>query len=249
MAQREMSGSCRVAQFIAVCRSVKRHKHVRTSHPLSNRFRAPRRFSAMPVLSHLPQLFNAEQCQVYMHTLRWKDRPRQCPRCQSHHMGRWGTYQYRPGCKRYWCHSCKRTVNDLTASTTTPSPLSHGSRNSPPTRLPEIFRCLRLKGHTGRAQVWYHSRCGALVASWAFSSRVAACPNGLVREKKQTNHGPVLESTSTHCLYPLPGARGRDFRADRKQVRCDAPSQRGAGTEGHERINQRRPGASVSRLT
>jgi len=70
----------------------------------------------MPVLSHLHQLFNAEQCQAYIHTLRWKDRPLQCPRCQSHHIGRWGTYQYRPGCQRYWCHSCKRTFNDLTAT-------------------------------------------------------------------------------------------------------------------------------------
>jgi len=34
----------------------------------------------MPVLSHLHHLFNAEQCQAYIHTLRWKDRPRQCPR-------------------------------------------------------------------------------------------------------------------------------------------------------------------------
>jgi transposase-like protein len=70
----------------------------------------------MPVLSHLHQLFNAEQCQAYIRTLRWKDRPLQCPRCQSHHIGQWGTYQYRPGCKRYWCHGCKRTFNDLTAT-------------------------------------------------------------------------------------------------------------------------------------
>jgi transposase-like protein len=62
------------------------------------------------------QLFNAEQCQAYIHTLRWKDRALQCPRCQSHHIGRWGTYPYRPGCKRYWCHDCKRTFNDLTAT-------------------------------------------------------------------------------------------------------------------------------------
>ena len=70
----------------------------------------------MPVLSHLYHLFNAEQCQAYIHTLRWQDRPLQCPRCQSHHIGPWGTYQYRPGCKRYWCHGCKRTFNDLTAT-------------------------------------------------------------------------------------------------------------------------------------
>jgi DNA-directed RNA polymerase subunit RPC12/RpoP len=81
----------------------------------------------MPVLSHLHQLFNADQCQAYIHTLRWKDRPLQCPRCQSHTIGRWGTYHYRPGCQRYWCHSCKRTFNDLTetllqALTTSPYP-------------------------------------------------------------------------------------------------------------------------------
>ena len=68
----------------------------------------------MPVLSHLHHLFNAEQCQAYIHMLRWKDRPLQCPRCQSHHIGRWGMYHHRPGCKRYWCHTCKRTFNDLT---------------------------------------------------------------------------------------------------------------------------------------
>ena len=70
----------------------------------------------MPVLAYLHQLFNAEQCQAYIHTLRWTDRPLQCPRCQSHNIGHWGTYQYRPGCKRYWCHGCKRTFNDLTAT-------------------------------------------------------------------------------------------------------------------------------------
>src|SRR5262247_1397430 len=48
----------------------------------------------MPVLSHLRHLFNVEQCQAYIHRLRWKDRPLQCPRCQSDHIGRWGTYQY-----------------------------------------------------------------------------------------------------------------------------------------------------------
>jgi len=68
----------------------------------------------MPVLSHLHPFFSAAQCQAYIHTRRWKDRPLPCPSCQSHHIGRWGTYHYRPGGKRSWCHSCKRTFNDLT---------------------------------------------------------------------------------------------------------------------------------------
>ena len=46
----------------------------------------------MPVLSHLHHLFNADQCQAYIHTLRWKDRPLQCPRCQSQDVDPWGQY-------------------------------------------------------------------------------------------------------------------------------------------------------------
>ena len=65
----------------------------------------------MPVLSYLHQLFNADTCHVYIHTLRWKDRLLQCPRCQSQDIDPWGTCHYRPGCKRYWGNGCKRTFN------------------------------------------------------------------------------------------------------------------------------------------
>jgi hypothetical protein len=68
----------------------------------------------MPVLSYIPHLFNAEQCHASIHTLQWQDRSLQCPRCQSQDVDPWGTYHYRPGCKRYWCNGCQRTCNDLT---------------------------------------------------------------------------------------------------------------------------------------
>jgi hypothetical protein len=51
----------------------------------------------MAIASHLHQLFNTETCQAYIQALRWKDRPLQCPRCQRHHVGPWGTYHYQPG--------------------------------------------------------------------------------------------------------------------------------------------------------
>ena len=54
----------------------------------------------MPVLSYLHHLFNPERCQAYIHTLRWKDRPLQCPRCQSEDVDPWGNYHYRSGCMR-----------------------------------------------------------------------------------------------------------------------------------------------------
>src|SRR5262245_12967422 len=73
----------------------------------------------MPVLSYVHHLFNVDQCQAYVHTLRWKNRSPQWPRCQSYDVDPWGTYHYRPGCKRYWCDGCKRTFNDLTKPSST----------------------------------------------------------------------------------------------------------------------------------
>jgi hypothetical protein len=64
----------------------------------------------MPVLSYLHQLFNAEQCQAYIHTLRWKDRPLQCPRCQSQDVDPWGKYHYRPWPPRSGGHSPRRRM-------------------------------------------------------------------------------------------------------------------------------------------
>jgi transposase-like protein len=68
----------------------------------------------MPILSSLHQLFNAGTCNAYLHALRWKERPLHCPRCQSHDVGHWGAYHYRPGLQRYWCPGCRRTFHDLT---------------------------------------------------------------------------------------------------------------------------------------
>ena len=67
----------------------------------------------MPIVSHLHHLFNSETCQAYIHTLRWKDRPLQCPRCQSLNVGPWRTYHAQSGLKHYRCkeQGCKRTFN------------------------------------------------------------------------------------------------------------------------------------------
>jgi hypothetical protein len=43
----------------------------------------------MAIVSHLHHLFNVETCQASIHTLRWKERPLQCPRCQSRNVGPW----------------------------------------------------------------------------------------------------------------------------------------------------------------
>jgi hypothetical protein len=73
----------------------------------------------MPVLLYIHQLFNAEHCQAYIHTLRWKERPLQCPRCQSQDVDPWGTYHYRPGCKALLV---QRLPADLQRSDPYPAP-------------------------------------------------------------------------------------------------------------------------------
>jgi hypothetical protein len=69
----------------------------------------------MSLVSHLHQLFNAETCQSSIHTLRWKDRPLQCPRCQSHHVGPWGTYHAQPGLQRYRCKEKVASAPSMTS--------------------------------------------------------------------------------------------------------------------------------------
>src|SRR6266566_274055 len=109
--------------------------------------------SSMPVLSYVHQLFNAEQCQAYIHTLRWKDRPLQCPRCQSQDIDPWGKYHYRPGCKRYWCNGCKRTFNDLTKT------LLHQSKRSLPYWILATFLlCLACSSRRIAREVGVHIR-------------------------------------------------------------------------------------------
>lgn len=111
----------------------------------------------MPVLSYVYELFNVDQCQAYIHTLRWKDRPLQCPRCQSHDVDPWGTYHDRPGCKRYWCNGCQRTFkarafNIVIAGRAagTPTHISHSGIR----RLPAVS--LRDRVKVGRGNLYAH---------------------------------------------------------------------------------------------
>jgi hypothetical protein len=67
----------------------------------------------MPVLAFRHQFFHTDTCVAHICTLRWKDRPRHCPRCHSPKSGPWGQYHDRPGLKRYRCKACRRTFNDL----------------------------------------------------------------------------------------------------------------------------------------
>ena len=109
----------------------------------------------MSLVAHLHHLFNTETCQSYLHTLRWKDRPLQCPRCQSHNVGPWGTYHYQPGLNRYRCKDCKRPFHDL------PGTMRHQSKRSPSHwMLGTFLLCLGCSSRRLARALGLHGRTG-----------------------------------------------------------------------------------------
>src|SRR5499426_2237415 len=122
----------------------------------------------MLTLSRLPQLFSLEICQTYIHALRWKDRPLQCPRCQSQDIDPWGNYHYRPGCKRYWCNGCHRTFNDLTHT------LLHQSRRSLPHWILATFLlCLSCSSRRVARELGVQSRTSYRWCWWLRNTAVS----------------------------------------------------------------------------
>ena len=122
----------------------------------------------MPVLSYIHQLFNAEHCHAYIHALRWKERPLQCPRCQSQDVDPWGQYHYRPGCKRSWCNGCQRTFNDLTHT------LLHQSRRSCAYWILATFLlCLSCSSRRIARELGVHSRTSYRWCWWLRNSAVS----------------------------------------------------------------------------
>ena len=160
----------------------------------------------MSMVSHLHHLFNAEQCQAYIHTLRWKDRPLQCPRCQSLTVGAWGTYHAQPGLKRYRCKEkgCKRTFNDLTGT------LLDGSKRSVMHWILATFLlCLSCASRRIAQELGVHVRTGY---RWCWWLRNAALSYELGRR---------LEGTvEADDLYHTAGDKGQAKTGGPKSVGC-----------------------------
>ena len=128
----------------------------------------------MPVLSYLHQLFNVDQCQASIHTLRWQDRLLQCPRCQSQDVDPWGTYHDRPGCQRSWCHGCRRTFTDLTET------LLHQSKRSLPSWMLATFLvCLACSSRRIARELGGHGRTSY---RWGWWLRHAALSSEMHRQ-------------------------------------------------------------------
>jgi transposase-like protein len=137
----------------------------------------------MLIVSHLYHLFNPETCQFYIHTLRWKDRPLQCPRCQSLNVGPWGTYHAQPGLKRYRCkeQGCQRTFNDLTGT------LLDGSKRSVMHWILATFLlCLSCSSRRIARELGVHVRTSYRWCWWLRNAALSYEPMVLVFDKPNT---------------------------------------------------------------
>ena len=179
----------------------------------------------MPVLSYVHQLFNAEQCQAYIHTLRWKDRLLQCPRCQSHHIGRWGTYHYRPGLKRYRCRGCRRTFNDLTHTL-----LAQSKRSLPHWILATFLLCLSCSSRRIARELGVHIRTSY---RWCWWLRNAALSYEMQRQVEGT-----VEADE---LYHTAGQKGQAKHGGKKALGRRARGRRMKREPGRGHYDKDRP--------
>jgi transposase-like protein len=158
----------------------------------------------MAIASHLHHLFNTDTCQAYIHALRWKDRPLQCPRCQSHNVGPWGTYHYQPGLQRYRCKekACKHTFNDLTGT------LLDGSKRSLAHWILATFLlCLACSSRRIARELGVHLRTGY---RWCWWLRNAAL---------SYETGRQLEGTvEADDLYHTAGQKGQAKHGGKKAL-------------------------------
>jgi transposase-like protein len=166
----------------------------------------------MPVLAHLHQLFHADTCRTYIHTLRWNDRPLRCPRCQSHDVRPWGMYHYRPGLKRYWCHGCRRTFNDLTHTL-----LAQSRRSLSHWILATFLLCLACSSRRIARELGVHLRTSY---RWCWWLRNAALSYELHRQLEGTVEADELYHTAGHKGQAKQGGKkslGRHPRRRRKK--------------------------------
>jgi transposase-like protein len=179
----------------------------------------------MPVLSYVHQLFHADQCQSYIHTLRWKDRPLQCPRCQSHDVDPWGMYHYRPGCKRYWCNGCKRTFNDLTNTL-----LPQSKRSLPYWILATFLLCLSCSSQRIARELGVHTGTSYRWGWWLRNTAISY-------ETDRQLEGTVEADE----LYPTAGNKGQATHGGQKVLGRRARGRRKKREPGRGHYDKDRP--------
>lgn len=167
----------------------------------------------MAMVSHLHHLFDAATWQSDIHTLRWQDRPRQCPRCQRYTIGPWGTYHDQPGLRRDRCteNACTRPCNALTGT------LLDGSKRAlMHWILATLLRCLSCASRRSARELGVHGGTGSRWWGWL---RQAALSSEIGRPWDGPGEADALYHTAGHkgqATQGGPKSLGRKPRGRRK---------------------------------
>jgi len=181
----------------------------------------------MAIASHLPHLFNPATCQASIHRLCWKDRPLQCPRCQSHHVGPWGAYHAQPGLQRSRCKAqgCTRTFNDLTGTL-----LDGSKRSMMHWMLATFLLCLSCSSRRIARELGVHVRTGY---RWCWWLRNAALSSEIGRQLDGT--------VEADDLYHTAGHKGQAQQGGKKALRRRARGRRKKREPGRGHYDKDRP--------
>jgi transposase len=164
--------------------------------------------------------------------LRWKDRPLQCPRCHSHDLGPWGTYHYRPGLKRYRCHGCRRTFNDLTHTL-----LAQSKRSLAHWILATFLLCLSCSSRRIAREVGVHIRTSY---RWCWWLRTAAWSYEMQRQVEGT--------VAADELYHTAGQKGQAKQGGIKRLGRRPRCRRKKREPGRGHYDKDRP-AMIARVS
>jgi transposase-like protein len=167
----------------------------------------------MPVRSHLHQLFHADTCDAYIHTLRWKDRPLHCPRCQSPNTGPWGTYH------------CRRTFNDLTQTL-----LAQSKRSLAHWLLATFLLCLSCSSRRLAREVGVHGRTSYRWCWWLRNTALSYETNCQVEGTVEADD-----------LYHTAGNKGQAKQGGKKALGRRARGRRKKREPGRGHYDKDRP--------
>jgi transposase-like protein len=135
--------------------------------------------------------------------------------------------KYRSGCKRYWCHSCKRTFNDLTQTL-----LHQSQRPLAYWILATFLLCLACSSRRIAREVGVHSRTSSRRGWWV---RNAALSYEMQRQ--------VDGTVEADDLYHTAGQKGQAQHGGKKPLGRRARGRRKKSEPGRGHYDKDRPAA------
>lgn len=169
----------------------------------------------MSILSHLHQLFNPKTCDKYIRALRWKDRPLECPHCQSEDVAPWGKYHYRPQFKRHRCKACQKTFYDLTKTI-----FSHSKLQLRRWILATFLLCLSCSSRRIARELGVHGRTSY---RWCWWLRNAALSYEVNRQLEGTVEADEIYHTAGNKGQAEDGGKKRLRRPSRRRRKKQEP--------------------------